>query len=571
VQTPPSIAWLLAICSAFAIANRSGLADQSGKLLEIKSIFVDGRQLPQPHGKPIWTSAFPQRLSIEFGPAPGAATTRLRFRLEGHENGWHEFGNMCLMARFCDESGDEVGQQEFDVRGESPGWTGALQDSPPIHRHEKLLVPPRATRLFVVISSAGPPVTVGIYAVSDLVVSRPSRGGDPAEIVLRTPTGTTEAESGWKRDGSKPSMAKVLPFGPGSRAKAMAVIDDDPSSHAEWHNLKDIAPRISPNEVLFIDWSECYSVGGNIAAEAAYEKLPPGDYRFQLLETTLFGAPTGVEASIPIHVPQAFWETKWFWPAMIAALAASFAFAIRYYTAYKYRRLMSDLKYQRMMERERLRIARDIHDDLGARVTQISLFSGVAKGNPAFPEEARAGFEQVSRMSRALVSSLYQTIWAVNPDNDNLRALSDYLCQMVEQLCEPSRVRCRFHVPALPAGVRVSSQIRHNLTMAVKESVHNVIKHANAEEVAIRITFEEPMLTVRVDDDGCGIRGPTNGHGLGNIRRRLEDIGGTCQIENHSEHGTTVEMRVNLRAATLPAEETKEAPKEGAESTETEN
>ena len=197
-----------------------------------------------------------------------------------------------------------------------------------------------------------------------------------------------------------------------------------------------------------------------------------------------------------------------------------------------------------MMERERLRIAQDIHDDLGARVTQISLFSAMAQGNPALPEKARADFERISRMSRELVSSLYETVWAVNPDNDHLEALGDYLCQMASRLCEAAQLRCRLKVTNLPPDIQVSSQIRHHITMAAKESVHNVIKHAMASEVSVSVTFTAGILTVSIQDDGCGFHGNGGGNGLINIRRRLEDIGGTCLVESQSQRGTAIHLHL---------------------------
>ena len=165
---------------------------------------------------------------------------------------------------------------------------------------------------------------------------------------------------------------------------------------------------------------------------------------------------------------------------------------------------MARLKQQRALEQERLRIAHDIHDDLGARMTQISLLSAMSQENPAFPDKARADFDKISKMSRELVAALYETVWAVNPENDNLEALGNYLCQMVKQLCEQTSLRCRFHVQGLPHEVQVSSQTRHNITMAVKEAVHNVIKHAGATEVTIRMVFTDGLLDVFVHDDGAG-------------------------------------------------------------------
>ena len=197
-------------------------------------------------------------------------------------------------------------------------------------------------------------------------------------------------------------------------------------------------------------------------------------------------------------------------------------------------------------------IAHDIHDDLGARVTQISLLSAMSQDNPTFPEKARADFDQISQMSRELVSALYQTVWAVNPENDNLDALGNYLCQTVNQMCERTQIRCRFHMLDLSREVPVSSQTRHNISMAVKEAVHNVIKHAKASEVSINVTFDENLLTVSVQDNGCGFQpsGSFTGNGLTNMKRRLEDLGGSCIIESQPGHGTTVRMRLIFRPST---------------------
>src|SRR5258708_24791302 len=127
----------------------------------------------------------------------------------------------------------------------------------------------------------------------------------------------------------------------------------------------------------------------------------------------------------------------------------------------------------------------------------------MAQENPTFPDKARADFDKVSKMSRELVAALYETVWAVNPENDNLEALGNYLCQMVKQLCEQTALRCRFHVQDLPHDVQVSSQTRHNINLVVKEAVHNIIKHARASEVTIRMAFTDGVMDVSVHYDGA--------------------------------------------------------------------
>ena len=241
----------------------------------------------------------------------------------------------------------------------------------------------------------------------------------------------------------------------------------------------------------------------------------------------------------------------WFWGVAVMVIMGMMIGLSRYFVWHRMRREMVRLKQQRALEQERLRIAHDIHDDLGARVTQISLLSAMAQGNPAFPAEARGDFDKVSKMSRELISALYETVWAVNPENDNLEALGNYLCQMVNQLCEQTPLRCRFHVLDLPPDAQVSSQTRHNISMAVKEAVHNVIKHAKATEVTIRMTFTDGFLTILVQDDGAGFQPDeqAGGNGLTNMKQRLANIGGQCFIESQPGQGTTVQMRLAIKPA----------------------
>jgi signal transduction histidine kinase len=255
-----------------------------------------------------------------------------------------------------------------------------------------------------------------------------------------------------------------------------------------------------------------------------------------------------------VQVPPPFWRTSWFWGAMLVGIAAAVIGAWRYLAWYRIRREMVQLKSQQALERERMRITHDIHDDLGARVTQISLLSAMSMDNPAFPEKARTEFDRISRMSRELVSALYETVWAVNPENDNLDALGNYLCQMVNQLCERSQFRCRFHVLDLPREIQVSSQTRHNISMAVKEAVHNVIKHANASEVVMRMAFTGNFLAISVRDDGRGFtpNGHVAGNGLTNMKRRLEDIGGKCSVESLPGKGATVRIELFVKLPGKP-------------------
>jgi len=251
---------------------------------------------------------------------------------------------------------------------------------------------------------------------------------------------------------------------------------------------------------------------------------------------------------VQVRVP--LWDTPWFWVIAVAALISASAVGGRYVASKKMRREVLRLKQLRALEQERLRIARDIHDDLGARVTQISLLSAMAPDNLGFPKNARDDFDRISCMSRDLITALYETVWAVNPENDSLYAVGNYLRQMIGQLCEPTQLRCRFHIPALPRDVQISSQTRHNIVMAVKESVHNVIKHADASELNVHVTFTHKLLTVSIRDNGRGfnLASRLSGNGLTNLKRRMKDVGGDCVIESQPGRGTSINLCLKVEA-----------------------
>jgi signal transduction histidine kinase len=475
--------------------------------------------------------------------------------LEGYETAWHEAASeMDFNVRFYNGAGDQISQNIYRVSGDSTGWTGSLRTSSLTHRRETLVVPPQATRLLIVISSAGPPDSVGIYVVANLVVSK-SSGKQGNVVLLQSPFDTDRGDhtnddlpADWIHDGTRPSMAKIVKFGQDPQIKAFAILDTDQASHGEWHNIVETAPAVTPGDSLVVEWNEMYSIGSGSFRQATYAGLPANHYTFRVRGLDVMGAWTGDEASVNIFVPEPFWKTPWFWSVAVIVLTAMIMGISRYFVWHRMRREMVRLKQQRVLEQERLRIAHDIHDDLGARVTQISLLSAMAQENPAFPEKARADFDKVTKMSRDLVSALYETVWAVNPENDNLEALGNYVCQMVKQLCEQTPLRCRFHVMDLPE-VQVSSQTRHNISMAVKEAVHNIIKHAKASEVTIRMAFTDGFLDVSVHDDGSGFHPAesVSGNGLSNMKQRLQNIGGSCVVESKPGDGTIVRLRLRIR------------------------
>ena len=205
----------------------------------------------------------------------------------------------------------------------------------------------------------------------------------------------------------------------------------------------------------------------------------------------------------------------------------------------------------RDLEQERFRIAQNIHDDLGARVTEIALLSSSAQLKPNLSPEARAEFGAVTRLTNDLVRALYETVWAVNPKNDHLDSLASFVCQMANQMCAQAQLRCRLEIPDLLDDVPVASPIRHNVIMAVKEAIHNVIKHGHASEIQISLRQAGRVLTLQVSDNGCGFDPvvAVRGNGLDNMQRRMRSLQGSCWVVSQPGAGTKVTFEFPLPVA----------------------
>jgi len=557
--------WLIAMIAVSSGAVYSASAqiespNEATGSMEIRSIIVDDKPV-KPGRNEVNLGHSPGTLTFLLNPATNSAKpVRIRYKMDGVDTKWREGASfMTLTVRFFNATGDQISQNIFSINGESAGWDGSLKSSPLTHRREAITVPPKASRLWIVLSSAGPPETVGVYVVANLVVSKQADAGQH-QVIIESPFDRQNGADpdwvppGWKTDGIHPSMAKIVTVGQTPSLRAFGILDDDGGSHAEWRTTMEAAPIVAPGDQLLVEWNEMYSIGSGNVGATHYANLPQGTYQFHVAAVDIFGNIMGTETSLTVLVPPPFWKTSWFW-SVVATLAFTLAIGGgRYLSWHRMRREMSRLKNQQTLDKERLRIAQDIHDDLGASITEISLASALAQKRSSLSPETSDDFKRIHRMSRELVSALYETVWAVNPENDNLDALGGYLCQMVNHFCEQAQLSCRLEISDLPRDIEVSSQTRHNVIMTVKEALHNVVKHAKATEAHLHVSYENELLMIRVHDHGCGFettRKPT-GNGLVNMKRRLVEIGGTCHIESRAGGGTTVEIRLQVRKPKQP-------------------
>jgi signal transduction histidine kinase len=277
--------------------------------------------------------------------------------------------------------------------------------------------------------------------------------------------------------------------------------------------------------------------------DAGYSRLPAGDYRFQVQACNNFGVWNQAGAVLAFVVTPFFWQTLWFRVTVLVSFTLSVIAVVRYVSFRRLHQQLRLLEQQAALHKERARIAKDIHDDLGANLTQISLLGELAQQDSGAPEKAVERTQQISATARQAIKSLDEIVWAVNPRNDTLAHLIDYAGQFALDYLRLAGIRCRLDFPEQTPQREVSTDLRHNLFLAVKEALHNIVKHAHASEVWLRVTATDSALHLAIEDNGCGFdRAPEDAwaDGLRNMRQRLAEIGGTCRIESHTGAGTRV-------------------------------
>ena len=200
------------------------------------------------------------------------------------------------------------------------------------------------------------------------------------------------------------------------------------------------------------------------------------------------------------------------------------------------------MERQHAVERERSRIARDIHDDLGASLNLIAVLGDLAK-----KEKTDERIEKMSTTARQAVTSLDEIVWAVNPRNDTLAHLVDYAGQYATGYLRSAGIRCLLDVPEEMPASEVASDVRHNLFLVIKEGLQNIVKHSQATEVWLRVNTDEKTLHVVIEDNG---RGFENGaadpwaNGLRNMRDRVVEIGGECRVQSRVGIGTSINIEL---------------------------
>ncbi len=285
---------------------------------------------------------------------------------------------------------------------------------------------------------------------------------------------------------------------------------------------------------------------------APYTKLPPGKYTFHVSACNEDGVWSDVPATLAIIVLPPFWRTAWFISGTSLVVLAMIVGAVYYVSTQKLQRQLAGLRQQQALEKERARIARDIHDQLGASMTQVSLLGEMVESDKDSPAEVVSHAKQISLTARDTARALDEIVWTVNPSNDTLEGLVNYICKYAQEYLAVASLRYRLDVPAQLPSVIITPEVRHNVFLAAKESITNIVRHARATSAFIRLRLEPGVFVLEIQDDGRGIpnleeklAGSRNG--LRNMVKRMEDIGGSFAARPAPEGGTLVSLTVPIQ------------------------
>lgn len=280
-----------------------------------------------------------------------------------------------------------------------------------------------------------------------------------------------------------------------------------------------------------------------------FEHLPPGRYTFRVRASNSDGVVSASSTGYAWHVRPYFWQTLWFQLLCLVCSTAIMLTLIRLLERQRLRRRMAVLERQQELTHERSRIAQDLHDEIGAKLTRLALLSDMTAEDAAEAPTLKEGVELIAQAARSAHRSFDEIIWSISPRNDTVSRLANYICKYTEEFFEKTPVAHHCVIHASPGNFPLHPRTRHHIFMAVKESLTNILKHAKATQMSVEINVVDNFLYITITDNGIGFTVSDNaktGEGLANMRDRLQAAGGTVQIVSSHNAGARIVFTIPL-------------------------
>ncbi|MEY4918466.1 MAG: hypothetical protein RL616_2379, partial [Verrucomicrobiota bacterium] len=282
---------------------------------------------------------------------------------------------------------------------------------------------------------------------------------------------------------------------------------------------------------------------------ARFPPLTAGRYVFLVTACNEDGVWNSSPARLEFTVEPPFWRKPSFLIAVALVFLGVLAGIIYLVSTAKLKRQLRAAQQKELIEHERARIARDLHDQLGANLTQVTLLGEMAEMDKNLPGEVEQHAQQICETARETTRSLDEIVWAVNPSNDTLEGLANYACKYAQDYFALAGVSYRAELPPALPPAPIPPEVRHNVFLAFKEAVNNVVKHAHATEARVRLELLPGQFILSITDNGRGlgdISGKQLRNGMRNMKRRLSDVGGDFEIAPGANGGTVVQLKVPI-------------------------
>ena len=389
----------------------------------------------------------------------------------------------------------------------------------------------------VLSPDSSPPQHPPLVVIEDMHVD-----GEPDKSAIRTPDEAAAAPWYLASDYRKGALVKLTPGKHQVDFRFTGLNFSDPERIRFKYMLEGL-------ETAWVESGE---------RTVSYRNVAPGEYHFRVQAQNSDGLSSGAEAVLEIVIPPHIWETRWFRFTVLGVILISVAGTVFWVLQVRHKRELRVLEHRHALERERTRIAQDIHDDLGASLTRITMLSQSAMNRLEPVKTPGIELSRIYQTARSMTNAMDEIVWAINPSHDTLESLAAYFAEFVQDFLAPTGLKFNLDMPIELPQWNISSEIRHNLFLAFKEALNNVVKHSQTTEVVITLEVRTGGFVLSVTDNGRGFdtMEPAGaklesgrhgrGNGLNNMHRRLNELGGRCTVTSRPGGGTRVAFEVEL-------------------------
>jgi signal transduction histidine kinase len=272
-----------------------------------------------------------------------------------------------------------------------------------------------------------------------------------------------------------------------------------------------------------------------------FARLAPGSYRFAVRAVGSDGSTSEFPAYVSFVILPPFWQRWWF------VLAVSITVGLIVYAAYRYR-----LARMLEIERVRMRIATDLHDDIGSNLSLIAMVSEVAnRGMRSKDSEMSGWLRLIANTSRETVDSMSDIVWAINPAKDRLFDLTQRMRRLADDILSAQNIKLEFTAPDKQAEKYLGADTRREVFMIFKEALNNAARHSKCTKVEVELLAKDGYLQFNLKDNGSGFDVPSasQGNGLSSIRKRAQNLDADLSITSEIGEGTVIALRIPIEVA----------------------